>query len=131
MQLDTSVIKDTVESISPKQIQYDNICKTILAHKEISAWILKHTTKEFHNFSIEYIVQHCLTEKPEISTIGVMPGTSTPLPTLRTDNTEDNVPNEGKVFYDIRFRAKLPQAAATAAVIINIEAQNHFKENIL
>lgn len=128
MQLDTSVIKDTVESISPKQIQYDNICKTILAHKEISAWILKHTTKEFQNFSIEYIVQHCLTEKPEISTIGVMPGTSTPLPTLRTDNTEDNVPNEGKVFYDIRFRAKLPQAAATAAVIINIEAQNHFKE---
>ncbi len=45
-------------------------------------------------------------------------------PELSGSNTEDNSIKEGKIFYDIKFNAKAPNADDYIYLIINLEAQN-------
>ena len=51
--------------------RYDNCAKKLLAFKAIDAWILKYCTKEFSFYSVEYIMEHCMTGKVEVSEHGV------------------------------------------------------------
>ena len=52
--------------------QYDAQCKRVLANKEILAWILKHTVKEFADMSIRRI-KKCLGNDIQISKVRVDP----------------------------------------------------------
>lgn len=77
--------------------QYDAQCKRVLANKEILAWILKHTVKEFADMSIRRI-KKCIGNDIQISKVRVDPGkTNTPEPErIIGESEEDKVPGEGK-----------------------------------
>jgi hypothetical protein len=47
--------------------KYDECAKKLLSYKSIIAWILKSCTKEFSQYSIAFIMDHCLKGKAEIS----------------------------------------------------------------
>ncbi len=43
--------------------KYDECAKKLLSYKSIIAWILKSCTKEFSQYSIAFIMDHCLKGK--------------------------------------------------------------------
>ena len=126
--------------IASDKVKYDANVRNILANKSILAWILKFATDEFKECDIEEIAD-CI-ENPEIGTLGVNPGYIS----SRTDDkensgehpdkitgmsNEDNVPNEGKIVYDIRFSVYKPGVTKDGKrdvikLIINVEAQKNF-----
>ena len=99
--------------------QYDAEVKKVLSDPQILAWILKYTTEEMKDYSIECIIS-CIVGKPEVGSRYVSPGHFTK--SVEGMNTEDSVQGEGKVIYDIRFRVRLP-IGDHIGMIINVEAQ--------
>ena len=59
-------LAEAIDTVSDKA-QYERCAKKLLAFKAIDAWILKTCVKEFYPYSVEYISEHCLTGKVEIS----------------------------------------------------------------
>lgn len=102
---------------------YDAACKKVLAEKGIIANILKYCTTEFADVSIADICNKYLQEKPIIGNITVEPADIT---SLQGTANEDNSLAEGKIYYDIRFTAIVPNDKDIVELIINIEAQNNF-----
>ena len=47
--------------------KYDECAKKILTYKAIIAWILKSCTKEFSQYSVNFICNNCLKDDAEIS----------------------------------------------------------------
>ncbi len=119
MQVNTNI--SNVMDGNADQSKYDAEVKRVLSDPQILAWILKHTAKEFKEFSIEQIIG-CIDGKPEVGTRHVGPGHYTK--SIDGINTEDNVPGEGKAIYDIRFRVVLPDGECVG-MIINVEAQKN------
>ena len=111
--------------------KYDEHAKNILSNRYILAWLLKSTAEELKDFPIEKIVT-CIEGEIRISEIPVMPGgTTINLQKKQTDaiigsKTEDKVPHEGMITYDIRFYVILPETRAGIRLLINVEAQNDF-----
>lgn len=99
--------------------------KNILAHKEILAWILKHTTVEFAEFSIMEIME-CIEGEPEISIVKVNTGETNKKEKITGDNGADEVPNEGSIYYDIRFHVFVPNRGERIKILLNVEAQKNF-----
>lgn len=102
--------------------QYDAEVKRILANKTILAYMLKYTVEEFKYMSVEQI-RECIEGEPQISKLKVRPGHTPEV--IRGINTEDKVPGEGRVTYDIRFYAILP-GGRSVKLIMDIEAQKTF-----
>lgn len=98
---------------------YDANVKYLLADKQILARILKYTIQECRDMEIEDIIS-CIGNDIEVASAALDPGLSN-LGRVREDKTEDNVPGEGTIFYDIRFSARLGQAKVK--FLINLEAQ--------
>lgn len=98
---------------------YDTNVKYLLADKQILAYILKYTIAEFQDMAVREILP-CIGNDLEIGTKAVDAGLSN-LGRVHDTNTEDNVPGEGKVFYDIRFTAYLRESEMK--FLINVEAQ--------
>ena len=63
--------------------------------------------------------------EPEISSVPVEPG-MTNSPHIRGISTEDRVPYEQVVFYDIRFYVRNPKVDENVGIVIGIEAQKSF-----
>ena len=99
--------------------KYDAEVKKVLSDPQILAWILKYTTEELKECSIECIV-NCIEGKPEVGSRYVNSGHY--VKSIVGMNTEDSVQGEGKVIYDIRFRVILP-TGNYVGMIINVEAQ--------
>lgn len=59
-------IAQTIDTALDKA-KYDECAKKLLSYKSIIAWILKSCTKEFSQYSIAFIMDHCLKGKAEIS----------------------------------------------------------------
>lgn len=116
-------------TVAGAKIQYDAQCKRVLSEKVILAWILKTVAGEFADLTIRQIEQ-CIEGNPEISTVQVMPGASgqaKPVPgKIAGLRTEDKIPDEGAVYYDIRFFALVPKKGERVKIIINLEAQKTF-----
>lgn len=109
--------------IAGAKAKYDAQVKKILADKVILAWILKYTAAEFMQYGISEIAD-AIEGEPEISNIPVYPGKAkteavTGMP------TEDNIPNEGEITYDIRFYA-VTKSKKRVKLIINVEAQKKY-----
>lgn len=102
---------------------YDNNVKFLLADKQILAWILKYTVREFQDMPIEEIIAS-IGDDIEVASVAVDPGL-TNLGQVKEDNREDNIPGEGKIFFDIRFHAYHKEAELK--FLINIEAQKSTK----
>ena len=120
MQRNTNIV--TVMDGNTDKSRYDAEIKKILSDKQILAWILKYTVKEFKQYSIKQIIP-CIEGVPEIGTCKVRPGHDSEV--IDGMNTEDAVPGEGRVTYDIRFRVVLPEGEQIG-MIINVEAQKSY-----
>ena len=113
--------------------RYDNCAKKLLAFKAIDAWILKYCTQEFSFYSVEYIMEHCMTGKVEVSEHGVHQDQLNR--SRRTNgneqitkmNSESSSINEGTVYFDVRFNASIPGTKEPITLIINVEIQTKDK----
>lgn len=107
---------------SDNKAAYDAQAKKLLSDKNILAWILKYTAREFRDFEIPQIKEF-IEGVPEVGTVPVSPG-------LRKEailglNTESKIPGEGEVFFDIRFSACIP-GSEPIRVFVNVEMQNKY-----
>lgn len=98
---------------------YDANVKFLLADKQILARILKYTIRECRDMSVTEIIS-CIDDDIEVAASALDPGL-TNLGRVREDKTEDSVPGEGTIYYDIRFSAYLGQSKMK--FLINLEAQ--------
>lgn len=114
-------IADAVDVANDKA-QYDAAVKRILSDKNILAWIMKGTMKEFREIPIEGIID-CIEGVPEVSAVSIEPGRTNAA--IIGDTTEDKVWNEGSVLFDIRFHAVTPNRERIQ-LIINVEAQKNY-----
>ena len=103
--------------------KYDAQVKKILSDKRILAWILKHSVEEFRETSIEQAMA-CIEGEPEIATVPVAPGSRKP-EAISGAATEDSIPNEGKITYDIRFHVVTP-TKERIKMFVNVEAQKKY-----
>ena len=99
--------------------RYDTNVKYLLADKQILARILKYAVSEFYDMSVNDII-NCIGNDIEIGSKPVDAGL-TNLGRISGANTEDCIPGEGKIFYDIRFSAYFQNAEIK--ILINVEAQ--------
>ena len=98
---------------------YDTNIKFLLADKQILARILKYVISEFKDMEIKDIISS-IGEDIEIGTKPLDAGLSN-LGRINASNTEDNIPGEGKIFFDIRFSAY--HKKEEMKFLINLEAQ--------
>ena len=110
---------------SLKEAQYDATAKMLLAQKPFLANILVHTVKEFMGMD-PHEVEGLIEGEPCIGTIPVDPGFTNggfaENPKQITGmNTENNVKDEGIVYFDIVFYVRTTDGLSK--IIINIEAQ--------
>lgn len=98
---------------------YDTNVKYLLADKQILARILKYSVKEFQDMEIDDIIS-CIGDEIEVGVRLLDPGL-TNLGRVVETKTEDSVPGEGQIFYDIRFTAY--HKGMEMKFLINLEAQ--------
>ncbi len=101
----------------------DEKIKALLADKQILARILKYSVEEFKEYDILEMINRI--EEVEILEVPVDAGPShkskNEFGKISGSNTEDNVPGEGVIFYDIRFN--ITKGKKRIKVLLNIEAQ--------
>ena len=126
-------IKNEVTAAGNKA-QYDARAKRLLGNKYILAHILNETIPEFKGEEMGAILS-CIEDDVKIASIPVEPGETNrreEKERIQGDNTEDNVPDEGTIYFDILFHARLPekegqeeegQEEERVEIIVNIEAQ--------
>lgn len=112
-------LAQTVEATNDSGSAYDTNVKYLLADKQVLSRILKYTVDEFRNMDIQDIIE-CIGNDIEIGTKPVDAGLSN-LGRVKETITEDNVPGEGVIYYDIRFTAYHKEKELK--IPINIEAQ--------
>ena len=117
-----STLAKTISTAGEKAA-YDNACKSLLANKEILAWIMKSCLSEYRDCSIQEIAGSYIEGEPEISRIALHRDA---IPKIKGENTEDSSIKEGTVTYDIRFRAVVPDSGEMITLLIDVEAQNDF-----
>lgn len=115
----TTNLAQTVDAANDTNSAYDANIKYLLADKQILSRILKYTVDEFRNMDIEDIIGS-IGDDIEIGTRPVDAGLSN-LGRVKGTLTEDNVPGEGVIFYDIRFTAYCMKNEMK--ILVNIEAQ--------
>ena len=80
---------------------------------------------EFENMDAETVAQKYIEGEPVIAEIPVNRNEIVGM------NTEDTTVSEGKVTFDIIFKAIVPNTEEQIQLIINTEAQNRFNESKL
>ena len=120
---------DTIDDVylAGKNPEYDSAAKKLLSSKKILAWILKYCVEEFKDCSIADIRDRYIIGIPETASVPVLPDETNAAAMVNADRifgerTEDTSVTEGKVTFDIRFRAITPHNDLVQ-LIINIEAQ--------
>ena len=112
-------LAQTVNAANDSGSVYDTNVKYLLSDKQILARILKYTVDEFQEMDIEDILG-CIGDDIEIGARPVDAGLSN-LGRVKGTVTEDNIPGEGIIYYDIRFTVYLKEKEMK--ILINIEAQ--------
>ena len=113
--------KNTLE-VTERHAQYDACAKKILSNKNILAHIIKETIPEYKDMQPSEIIPY-IEGEPLVGKVRVEPGLTNP--TITGVSTEDYVPTEEKIIFDILFF--LREVTGVSKVIVNIEAQQ--KEN--
>lgn len=107
------------------EVQFDACCKRLLAEKVVVAWIMKWCIPEYREFSVEEIAEKYIVGTPSVGIMPLYPGEKKGY-RIHNENTEDASLNEGRVTYDVRFRAMIPGSSEAVEMLINIEGQNDF-----
>lgn len=107
---------------------YDRCAKKILSYKDVAAYIVKYCTNEFRDYDVGYIADHSIGDV-SISTKAVHQDQKDKMLSgeerIIQMNSESSSMKEGKVFYDIRFKATVPGEDKPILLIINIEMQKN------
>ncbi|MDE7211695.1 MAG: hypothetical protein K2O03_09670, partial [Lachnospiraceae bacterium] len=85
--------------------QYDARAKRLLGNKYILAYILQEAVAEFKEESVQTIIG-CIENDIRISSVSVEPGETNAernMEQITGNNTEDKVPDEGTIYFDIMF----------------------------
>lgn len=116
-------ISKTLSALGDGVAKVDEKIKALLADKQILARILKYSVEDFKEYDILEIINKI--EEVEILEVPVDAGLShkskNEFGKIFGSNTEDNVPGEGVIYYDIRFN--ITKGKKRIKVLINIEAQ--------
>ena len=100
---------------------YDETCKNLLANKMILAWLMKECVWEFKDVDVKEIANHYIEGIPEMGKEQVFGGEK-----IRGLSNEHIGINDGKIFYDIRYRTLAPNGEDLIELIVNVEAQNQY-----
>ena len=112
-----------------KCARYDAAAKRILSFKAVIAWILKKACSEFRDYDVAYIMENCI-GGVSVSDKAVHQDQGNKNRGLDGDesvemmNSESSSINEGNMYYDLRFRARVPGDKGDVYLIMNIEIQN-------
>ena len=98
---------------------YDTNVKFLLADKQILARILKYAVQDFKDMTVMDIMDS-IGDDIDIGTKPLDAGLSN-MGRVNASSTEDNIPGEGKIFFDIRFTAYHKETEMK--FLINLEAQ--------
>ncbi len=118
--------------IAKDKAQYDESAKRLLSNVWILAWILSSVVQEFEDVTIGQVVNQCIGNDIQISRVRVRPGETNDEEEANRperiigENTEDKVPGEGIIFYDVRFSAYTPGNGESVKILLNVEAQRGF-----
>lgn len=105
-----------------EKAQYDSEAKKIVSDRGILSWIARYTVKELNGCSLDEIA--AAIEGIEVAEVPVYPGKKK-TEAITGMPTEDRVPNEGEVTYDIRFFVITPKGEKIK-LILNIEIQKDY-----
>ena len=119
-----------------EKARYDQAVKRLLANTPFLARILKHTLSDVADMDVGDIEKCIDQSQVKVSAVQVLPG-FTNQSSVGAENQgisgrivgrsqEDAVPNEGRVFFDIRFDLIVP-GKEPQKIIVNIEAQRQAK----
>ena len=98
-----------------------------------ASWILKCCTREFADYSIDYICEHCLSGSVDVAEHAVHQDHLNRNAKINGDNqiikmnSESTAIKEQTVYFDVRFQATLPGEKEPITLIINLEIQNQDK----
>lgn len=106
-----------------RKLLYDAACKRLLSNRLILAHILKGTVAAYGECPLEMIANEYIEPSESASTGSKNEVDATPPPMIRGMRTEDADPHDGSVFYDVLFRASLPDVKEGIECIVNVEAQ--------
>ena len=120
-------LEKTVEADGDGNAAYDSNAKNLLADPQILSRILKYTLEEFRDVSLEEI-SNCICSDIVVEKQYVDAGLSN-LQKVQGTVTEDNVQNEGKIFYDIRFSVRIKNT--DIKILVNVEAQKNITPSSL
>lgn len=123
MQPQTSRVARKIDVTNIKAA-YDENVKWLLSEKIFLAHIMVYAVKEYMGMN-PWEVCELIEGEPQVGKVAVNPG-ETNTTEIVGDNVENAVPNEGKITYDIRFRAWAPRKDELIELIIDIEAQRKY-----
>lgn len=109
--------------IADEKAKYDSEARKLISDRTILAWIIKYTVKELKSFSVERIAS-AIEGEPEVSEIPMHPGRKKPDAIIGMA-TDDKVPNEGEILYDIRFYVIVP-GGERIKLILDVEIQKDY-----
>ena len=109
--------------VSSEEATLDEHVKNVLAIRPFLARIIKGTVSEAADFSLEEIVD-MIEGDPQIGTAAVDAGLSNN-PRITGMTTEDTVPFEGTITYDVLTYIVIPLNGERIRIIINVEGQNN------
>ncbi len=112
-------LAQSIRATNDSDSAYDTNVKCLLADKQVLSWILKYTLIEFADMEVSDI-RDCIGDDIGIDTRPVDAGLSN-LGRVQETLTEDNVPGEGIIYYDIRFTAYYK--GMELKILVNVEAQ--------
>ncbi|MBR1700894.1 MAG: hypothetical protein IJ716_02960 [Lachnospiraceae bacterium] len=101
--------------------EFDAEAKKITADKGVLARILQSNVVELKDYDLQEI--ETFIEGTEISKVPLIPGSKTEA--ITGMNTEDSVPGEGKITYDVRFYVCIP-GKERIRILLNVEIQKDF-----
>ena len=122
MEQETSV-SDAI-LIADTKAQYNDCAKKILGEKIILAHILVNVAEEFQDMSPEEVAE-LIEDEPKISEIPLEPG-KTNMPRIQGIDTNDAVPNEGTITFDIRFHVNYLEGTEVIKLMVGVEAQKDY-----
>ena len=121
-------LQNNIDATDPGAARYDASVKETLSDVQVLARILKYTTTEFRNMAVEDIIPCIYQDSILVGEEFLDPGLSN-LGKVKGLQTEDAVPNEGKIVYDIRFAAC--RKGEGLKILVNVEAQKSTKRSSL
>lgn len=110
--------------VTDEETAYDSNAKYLLSEKIFLAHILGYAVPEFEGMSPNAIVP-LIEGTPEVGTTPVYPGESN-LPVITGNSQENAIPYEGRVSFDIRFFANVPDGKQYIKLLFDVEIQKDY-----